>query len=93
MEEAFGVAQAVLGRVHRDTDQLVCTVGLAVLDGTRCADAETLELAADAALDRAIELAAADGCGRVVAAADQSSGLRWVASRPSRPTSSASAAV
>jgi GGDEF domain-containing protein len=90
LDQAFAIADAIHRRIERDAEGIGCSIGLAQLDRVKATDAETLELAADAALDQAYLL----GAGRVVAAADQASGLRWIASRPfsSRPSSTSSAA-
>ncbi|MFN8079222.1 MAG: diguanylate cyclase [Kineosporiaceae bacterium] len=104
LDEAFTIADAVQQRIERDADPLSCAIGLALLDGERSADPESLEIAADAALDQAQLLGrgrpdAEDPTqtplpigrpgGQVVAAADQTSGLRWIASRPSSTRSDA----
>lgn len=85
LDQAFSIGDAIRRRIERDAEPLSCSIGLAQLDQIRAIDAETLELAADAALDQAFLL----GPGRVVAAADQPSGLRWIASRPSNTSSAA----
>ena len=54
--------------------------GLCTLD-VRCPDAQLLLLGAWAALDEARAL----GPGRVVASADEESGLRWLATPPPSP--------
>jgi len=87
--DAFALAEAIRHRIERDAEPLTCAVGLAVVDGVRAADPETLELAADAALDQALLLGRDAPGGQVVAAADQTSGLRWIASSPSSTRSAA----
>ena len=99
LDEAFTIADAVQQRIERDADPLTCAIGLALLDGERAADPESLEIAADAALDQAQLLgrtrpgvppgSPSGSNGQVVAAADQTSGVGWIASRPSSTRSEA----
>lgn len=86
--DPFALAEAIRHRIERDAEPLTCAIGLAELDGIRASDPETLELAADAALDQAL-LLGRDGPSPVVTAADQTSGLRWIASSPSSTRSAA----
>ncbi len=88
-EESFAVAEAIARRIERDAEPLTCPIGLATWDGEHTADAQSLEWAADAALDQALLLGVDEPAGRVVTAADQTSGLRWIASRPSSTRSAA----
>jgi diguanylate cyclase (GGDEF)-like protein len=76
-DAAFALADALRAEVAERTPPLGLAVGLAGLDG-RCTDAETLLIAADAALDEARSL----GGNRVVGPGDSTFGLRWVANRP-----------
>lgn len=92
LTEAFGAAELIWRAVTRPDDGLHATVGLAALDGDHAADALTLEIAADAALDQARSLGQ-PAEGLVVAAAPAGSGLRWLSARSARSASSSSAAV
>jgi GGDEF domain-containing protein len=73
-DAAFDVVDALLDGVCRAAAPLSAVAGLCTLD-VRCPDAQLLLLGAWAALDEARAL----GPGRVVASADEESGLRWVA--------------
>ncbi|MBL8931454.1 MAG: hypothetical protein JNL54_15145 [Kineosporiaceae bacterium] len=84
LDDAFPIADAVRLRVERDADPLTCAIGLAIMDDVRVTDPAALEIAADAALDQAQLLGRDGGTGRVVAAADEASGLRWITTRPGR---------
>jgi diguanylate cyclase (GGDEF)-like protein len=75
-DDAFGLAEPLRAEVAERTP-LTVTVGIAGLDD-RCTDAETLLIAADAALDEARAL----GGNRVVGPGDAVFGLRWLANRP-----------
>jgi diguanylate cyclase (GGDEF)-like protein len=79
LDEAFALADELRAEVAEKTPPLALAIGLAGLDG-RCTDAETLLIAADAALDEARSL----GGNRVVGPGDSTFGLRWVANRPRR---------
>jgi diguanylate cyclase (GGDEF)-like protein len=76
-EDAFLLADALRSDVADRLPPLSMTIGVAGLD-ERCTDAETLLIAADAALDEARAL----GGNRVVGPGDATFGLRWVANRP-----------
>jgi PleD family two-component response regulator len=78
MDDAFTVADAVSRRFVATIGPATATIGLAEVDPDRCPDAETLVIAADAALDQAWAL----GGSRVVGSALAGSGLRWIASHP-----------
>lgn len=73
-DAAFGVADGLLAEVARVAAPLGAGAGLCSLDD-RCPDAQLLLVGASAALDEARAL----GPGRVVASADEASGLRWLA--------------
>jgi GGDEF domain-containing protein len=73
-DAAFGVVDDLLARVARAAAPLGAGAGLCSLDD-RCPDAQLLLVGASAALDEARAL----GPGRVVASADEGSGLRWLA--------------
>lgn len=88
LEEAFDLAPVLWRAATRDSDSLLVTIGLAVLDGEHVADALTLEIAADAALDQARSLGQPE-LGPVVAAAPAGSGLRWLSSRSATSRSAA----
>jgi GGDEF domain-containing protein len=79
-EAAFAVVDGLLEHLARAAAPLSAVAGLCTLD-IRCPDAELLLLGASAALDEARSL----GPGRVVASADEESGLRWVATPPPSP--------
>jgi GGDEF domain-containing protein len=86
-DAAFDLVDGLLEHVVRAAAPLSAVAGLCTLD-VRCPDAQLLLLGASAALDEARAL----GPGRVVASADEASGLRWVASQgtdaaPPSPTS------
>jgi diguanylate cyclase (GGDEF)-like protein len=76
-DDAFTLADALRREVGDRTPPLTLAIGLAGLD-ERCTDAETLLIAADAALDEARAL----GGNRVVGPGDATFGLRWLANRP-----------
>jgi GGDEF domain-containing protein len=73
-EAAIGVVDELLAQVARTAAPLTAAAGLCSLDA-RCPDAPLLLVGASAALDEARNL----GPGRVVASADEESGLRWLA--------------
>jgi GGDEF domain-containing protein len=79
-DAAFGVVDALLDGMARAAAPLSAVAGLCTLD-VRCPDAQLLLLGAWAALDEAHAL----GPGRVVASADEESGLRWLATPPPSP--------
>jgi GGDEF domain-containing protein len=76
-DEVFAAADALRAELCDVAPPLTVAVGVAALD-ERCTDAETLVIAADAALDEARAL----GGNRVVGPGDAGFGLRWVANRP-----------
>ncbi len=76
-DDAFLLADALRAEVADRTPPLALTLGVAGLDD-RCTDAETLLIAADAALDEARSL----GVNRVVGPGDGAFGLRWLANGP-----------
>jgi GGDEF domain-containing protein len=76
-DAAFDVADTLLAGLLRAAAPLSAVAGLCTLDA-RCPDAEFLLVGASAALDEARAL----GPGRVVASADEQSGLRWLATPP-----------
>jgi GGDEF domain-containing protein len=78
-DAAFDVVDQLLGQVARTAAPLSAGAGLATLDA-RCPDAQLLLVGASAALDEARGL----GGGRVVASAEEGSGLRWLAT-PGHP--------
>jgi GGDEF domain-containing protein len=78
-DAAFDVVDELLGQVARVAAPLSAGAGLATLDA-RCPDAQMLLVGASAALDEARSL----GGGRVVASAEEGSGLRWLAT-PGHP--------
>ena len=73
-DAAFDVVDDLLGQVARTAAPLSAGAGLATLDA-RCPDAQLLLVGASAALDEARSL----GGGRVVASAEEGTGLRWIA--------------
>ena len=73
-DSAFDVVDELLGQVARTAAPLSAGAGLATLDA-RCPDAQMLLVGASAALDEARSL----GGGRVVASAEEGTGLRWLA--------------
>lgn len=73
-DAAFELVDAAIERLARPAAPLSAVAGLCTLDA-RCPDAQLLLVGASAALDEARSL----GAGRVVASADEESGLRWVA--------------
>jgi GGDEF domain-containing protein len=73
-DAAFEVVDGLLGQVARTAAPLSAGAGLATLDA-RCPDAQLLLVGASAALDEARGL----GGGRVVASAEEGTGLRWIA--------------
>jgi GGDEF domain-containing protein len=79
-DAAFDGVDAILDHVSRAAAPLSAVAGLCTLD-VRCPDAQLLLLGAWAALDEARML----GPGRVVASADEESGLRWLAT-PGTPS-------
>jgi GGDEF domain-containing protein len=78
-DAAFDVVDALVGEVTRTAAPLSAGAGLATLDA-RCPDAPLLLVGASAALDEARRL----GTSRVVASAEEGSGLRWLAT-PGHP--------
>jgi GGDEF domain-containing protein len=74
LEDAFTVADAVTRRVSEHAAPLVATVGLSTLDSHRCPDADTLLVAADAALEHARAL----GGARVIGASNEVGTTQWV---------------
>jgi GGDEF domain-containing protein len=78
-DAAFDVVDELLGQVARTAAPLSAGAGLATLDA-RCPDAQLLLVGASAALDEARSL----GGGRVVASAEEGTGLRWLAT-PGHP--------
>ena len=78
-DSAFDVVDELLGQVARTAAPLSAGAGLATLDA-RCPDAQLLLVGASAALDEARSL----GGGRVVASAEEGTGLRWLAT-PGHP--------
>ena len=78
-DAAFDVVDELLGHVARTAAPLSAGAGLATLDA-RCPDAQLLLVGASAALDEARSL----GGGRVVASAEEGTGLRWLAT-PGHP--------
>jgi GGDEF domain-containing protein len=73
-DAAFDVVDELLGLIARTAAPLSAGAGLATLDA-RCPDAQLLLVGASAALDEARSL----GGGRVVASAEEGTGLRWIA--------------
>lgn len=75
LEQAFALTDDLRATIARTAAPLTANVGLSTLDEQRCPDAETLLIAADAALFEARAL----GGNRVVASGEEGMGLRWVA--------------
>ena len=75
LEDAFSLTDRLRRQIALDAAPLTANVGLSSLDDDRCPDAETLLIAADAALFEARAL----GGNRVVGSAEQTTGLRWLA--------------
>jgi GGDEF domain-containing protein len=73
-EAAIGAVDDLLAQVGRAAAPLAAAAGVCSLDA-RCPDPPLLLVGASAALDEARAL----GAGRVVASADEASGLRWLA--------------
>jgi GGDEF domain-containing protein len=73
-EAAIGAVDDMLDQVSRAAAPLTAAAGVCSLDA-RCPDPPLLLVGASAALDEARAL----GAGRVVASADEESGLRWLA--------------
>ncbi len=81
LDEACAIAAAMWRRVDRISAELTVNLGVADLDPAHCADALSLVIAAEAALDQARALATAGGDGLIIAAAESGSGARWLATR------------